>query len=109
MVDWISSGTPREPRRLLGSGLGRPGTAKTAAKEPQCSPKASQNGTNMGSIWGLKPVLNGIRFGVFKNIDFPLIFKSIFYEKVKFTFAKFCTNLVLGLTSSQKCNLHETP
>ena len=70
MVDWRSSGIPREPRRLLGSGLGRPGTAKIAAKEPQGSPKASQNGTNMGSIWGLKPVQNGIRFGVLKNVDF---------------------------------------
>ena len=50
MVDWRSLGNPREPRRLLGSDLGRPGTAKIAAKESQGSPKASQNDTNMGSI-----------------------------------------------------------
>ena len=108
-VAWRLSSTPREPSRPLGSGLGASRRAKMRDKGPEGTPKASQNGANMGSKWGLKPVQHGIRFRVLKNIDFSFIFRLIFYWKIKSKFDIFCKDLVLGLTSSEKCNLHETP
>ncbi len=72
-VAWRLLSTPREPSRALGSGLGAPRAAKMGAKGPQDSPKASQNGVNMGSKWGIKLVQHGIRFPVLKNTDFSSI------------------------------------
>ena len=54
MVVWRLLGTPREPSRPLGSGLGSSRAAKMGAKRPQDVPKASkmvpkwcQNGAKM--------------------------------------------------------------
>ena len=108
-VAWRLLSTPREPSRALGSGLGAPRAAKMGAKRLQDTPKSSQNGANMESKWGLKPVQHGIRFRMLKNIDFSLNFRSIFYKNIESEFNTFCKDLVLGLTSSKKGNLHETP
>ena len=61
-VAWRLLSTPREPRRALVSGLGAPRAAKMGAKRLQDTPKSYQNGADMGSKWGLKPVQHRIRF-----------------------------------------------
>ena len=59
MVIWRSLGTPREPSRPLGSGLGGPRAAKMGAKGTQDSPKAPK----MVPKWGQNGVQNRSKMG----------------------------------------------
>ena len=98
----------KHPKRAKQSTGKRPGAAKMGAKRLQDTPKSSQNCANIGSKWGLKLIQHGIRFRVLKHIDFSSNFRSIFYQKIKSKFDRFCKDLVIGLTISEKCNIHET-
>ena len=64
-----------------GKRLGRAPGSQNGSQGAPGHPKSSQNGAKIGSKWGPKPVQNGIRFGVLKNIDFLSIFDSNFYKK----------------------------
>ena len=59
MVIWRSLGTPREPSRPLGSGLGGPRASKMGAKGPQDTPKAPK----MVPKWSQNLVQNRFKMG----------------------------------------------
>ena len=84
-----------------------PGRSKwepRSPKTPQNLRKWSQNGVKIGSKTG--PKWDQIRSA--QKCRFLIDFGSIFYQKNMFDFDRFCNDLVLGLTSSEKWNLHET-
>ena len=63
----------RHPKRAKQTPGKRPGRAPGSQNGSQGAPghpKSSKNGAKMGSKWGPKPVQNGIRFEVPKNVDF---------------------------------------
>ena len=64
-----------DPQEAVPEGPGRPKWGPMGHKTCQNPPKSSQNGGKIELKWGQKPVQNGIRFGVLKNIDFLLIFR----------------------------------
>ena len=75
-----------DPRGAAPEGPGPPKWEPMGPKTCQNPPKSSQIGDEIESKWGQKPVQNGIRFGVLKNVDFS-IFGSIFYLET-------CLNLI---------------
>ena len=64
-----------------GKRLGRAPGSQNGSQGVPGHPKSSQNGTKIESKWSPKPVKNGIRFGVLKNVDLLSIFGSNFYQK----------------------------
>ena len=76
MVVWRSLGTPREPSRPLGSGLGGPRAAKMGAKGPQGIPKAPK----MVPKWGQNEVQNRSKMGSDSEYPKMSIFDRFFDE-----------------------------
>ena len=68
----------------LGSHLGAQNMGRripSCEQRAEKTPKTSENGPKMGSKLGLKPVQNGIIFGVPKNVDSWSIFEQISIKK----------------------------
>ena len=61
---------PKRAKQTPGKRLGRAQGVQNGSQAAPGHPKSSQNGAEMGSKSGPKPVQNGIRFGVPKNVDF---------------------------------------
>ena len=97
MVVWRSLGTPREPSRPLGSGLGGPRAAKMGAKGTQDTPKAPK----MVPKWGQNGVQNRSKMG--SDSEYPKMSISDrclndFLSKMEQNLFKFWKEFVLGLT-----------
>ena len=99
---------PKRVKQTPGKPPGRAPGSQNGSQGAPGHPKSFQNCAKMGSKLDPKQVQKWIRFGVLKHVDFPLIFGSIFYQKNRSKFDRFFKDLVVGLTSSEKCNLHET-
>ena len=61
---------PKRAKQTPGKPPGRAPGSQNGSQGAPGHPKSSKNGAKMESKWGPKPVQNGIRFGVPKNVDF---------------------------------------
>ena len=65
---------PKRAKQTPGKRPGRAPGSQNGSQGAPGHPKSSKNGANMWSKLAPKPVQNGIRFGVLKNVDFRFIF-----------------------------------